>query len=166
MLIRNTFRFEESDDDALEKIRIKENITKTKAINNILKLGLEAYFNENKTSETKKDLSVRFDDLEKKMEEIDLKSFRTNIFLADFVREFFQDNDKLTSFNNNILDKMDEYKKQIQLIPQLGIIALKYVKEISNRKIPGQFCDEIKAAHLAIMDKKFYQLGIVSKVSK
>ena len=48
---------------------------------------------------------------------------------------------------------MDEYKKQIQLIPKLGVIALKYVKEISNRKIPAQFCDEIKSAHLDIMDK-------------
>jgi hypothetical protein len=87
----------------------------------------------------------------KKMEEIDLKSFRTNIFLADFIKEYFQDND-------NILDKIDEYKKQIQLIPKLGIIALKYVGGISNRKIPAQFCDEVKAAHLAMMNEKQDQL--------
>jgi hypothetical protein len=148
-----SFRVKHTILDTLDKIKIKEKITRTDALDKVLALGLEAYFKENETSGTKKDLSIRFDDLEKKMEEIDLKSFITNTFLADFVKEYFQDNEKFTSFNNNILDKMDEYKKQIQLIPKLGIIALKYVKEISNRKIPTQFCDEIKTAYLAIMDK-------------
>jgi hypothetical protein len=88
------------------------------------------------------------------MKDLDYKSFRINISLTEFIKENFQDNVKFASFNNNISNKMDEYKKQIKLIPKFGIIILKYVNDISNRKIPGKFCDEIKSAHLAIMGKK------------
>jgi metal-responsive CopG/Arc/MetJ family transcriptional regulator len=166
-----SFRLEKSVCDSLDKIKIKEKISRTDAIDKILKLGLEEYFKENKTGESEKiekKLAPKFDEIQKNFESlsgqmkdlstqtmgVDLKSYRMNIFLTDFVREYFQDNDKFTSFNNNILDKMDEYKKHIQHISKLGIIALKYVEGISNRKIPAQFCDEIKAAHLAMINEK------------
>ena len=162
MLIRNTFRFEKSDDDALEKIRIKENITKTKAINNILKLGLESYFNKpNESENDEKKMSSRFDAVEEKIKalsvqikDVDLKSFRMNLFITDFAKAFFEDDEKFNHLNDGMVGKLEKYKIQIKYIPKLGFVVLKYMKSILNKNIPTQFYSEIDDIYSAMSNKK------------
>ncbi len=171
MLVRNTFRFEKKDDDALEKIRIKENITKTKAINNIIKLGLEAYFNKNETGEAEKidkKLAPKFDEIQKKFESlsgqmkdlsiqnmgVDLKSYRMNIFLTDFAKAFFSDDDKYNILNEGTNNEVEKYKFRIKYAPKFGVIVFNYLKAILKRDIPNQFYSEIEEAYSIILKEK------------
>ena len=164
MEIQQTCRVPKSIDDAIKKIIISKKISKNKAMNEIIQLGLEVYFNENKSSESEK-IETKFDELQnnfqKKMQElstqikaVDLKSFRMNVFLTDLAKDIFQDNDKFISFNKGVLGKLDDYKKELKLIPQFGLIVLKYMKDISNKNVPIQFYSEIEKTYSAMMNEK------------
>ena len=168
MKVQATCRFEKEDDDAIEKISIKENIKKSAATMKIFKLGLEAYYKENKASESEKiekNLAPKFDKLQEKMQEkfqelstqikdVDLKSVRMNVFLTDLAKDIFQDNDKFISFNNDVLSKLDDHKKRIKYIPPFGLIVLKYMKDISNKSAPIEFYSEIGKIYSAMINEK------------
>jgi hypothetical protein len=164
MLVKNSYRIEKSIDVMIDKVCIKENIVKSHAVKKLIQLGLEVYFNENKSSESEK-IETKFDELQnnfqKKMQDlstqikaVDLKSFRMNIFLTDLAKDIFQDNDKFISFNKGVLGKLDDYKKELKLIPQFGLIVLKYMKDISNKNVPIQFYSEIEKTYSAMMNEK------------
>lgn len=160
-----TCRFEKSVDDAIDKITIKENTTKNKVMNKIIQMGLDAYFKKNETSENdkiEKKLAPRFDEIEQKMQffsdqmkDLDLKSYRMNIFITDFAQAFFEGNEKFISLNNDVLNKVKSYRIQIKYIPKLGWIVLKYMQNILKQDIPDQFYSDIKDTHIAMNKKDF-----------
>lgn len=164
MKVKNSFRIEKTSDDALEKIRIKEKITKTDAINNIIQLGLEAYLNKKETSESaeiEKSLSPRFDviqeqfdSLSDQIKDFDLKSYRLNIFLIELAKKYFDDPEKYISFDSLITKKVEGYKKQIKYVPELGIVVLKYLKSILGKNIPDQFFSEIETIYSSMKNQK------------
>jgi hypothetical protein len=168
MKIKSSFRLEKTNDDAIEKIRIKESITKTDAVNNILKLGLEAYFNKNETEKFEKKLEPKFDEIQKKFEflsgqmkdlstqtlGVDLKSYRMNIFLTDFAEAFFDDDDKFNLLKERTTKEVIKYRSHIKYAPKFGIIVLSYLKAILMRDIPSRFYSEIEAAYSVMAEKK------------
>jgi metal-responsive CopG/Arc/MetJ family transcriptional regulator len=166
-----SFRLEKSVCDSLDKIKIKEKISRTDAIDKILKLGLEEYFNKNETGEAgkiEKKLELKFEEIQKnfeslsgKMEElstqtmgVDLKSYRMNIFLTDFVKVLFDDDEKFNNLNAGMIAKVEEYKFRINYAPRFGIIVFKYLKGILKKNIPVQFVSEIEEAYSIMLKEK------------
>lgn len=159
-----SFRIENSVIDSLDKIKIKEKISKTEAFDKILKLGLEVYFNENKPSESEKiekKLSPKFDELQEKIQElstqikdVDLKSYRMNVFLTDFANIFFDKPDKFKVLNQGINTQMENYKINVKHIPKLGFIVLKYIQNILNKNPSDEFYSEIERSYSEMINKK------------
>jgi uncharacterized metal-binding protein len=84
MEIQQTCRLPKSIDDAIKKIIISKNISKNKVMNEIIQLGLEAYFKKTRTDEDmkiEKRLLPKFSEIQEKIESlsaqvkgVDLKS--------------------------------------------------------------------------------------------
>ncbi|MFZ2634186.1 MAG: hypothetical protein WA081_17370 [Desulfosalsimonadaceae bacterium] len=164
MEVKHTCRIPKIFDDAISKIVISKNTTKNKALNEIIQLGLEAYFKKNEPSgseKIEKSLSLKFDEIQEKLgslsdqvKDVDLKSYRLNLFMTEFVNVYFDNHDKFISFNNGVLSKLEEYKNQIKFIPQFGFVVLKYMKNILNKDIPDQFYSEVQKIYLAMKNKE------------
>ena len=164
MMKQFTCRFEKVVDDAINKITIKENITKNKAMNKIIQLGLDEYFKKTKTTEDvkiEKSLSPKFEEIKEKIESlsaqikgVDLKSYRMNVFITDFAEAVFDDNDKFKNLNDGTRREVEKFKIQEKQMPKLGSVVLKYMKNILNKNLPDQFYSEIKDISLAINNKK------------
>jgi hypothetical protein len=164
MEVKNTCRIEKADDDAINRIVVKEKLSKNKALIKIIKLGLNAYFNEKpvpkkENSEDKflseiDDLQQKIQDLSLQITDVDLKSYRMNLFITDFAKLFFEGTDKFDSLNQELLVKMERYKTQIKYTPKLGFVVLKHIKDILNRNIPDEFYSEIENISMAMINKK------------
>ena len=164
MEIKNTCRIPESVDDALNKIVVSKKITKNKAMNEIIQLGLEAYFKKTTTDEDmkiEKSLSPKFEEIKEKIESlsaqikgVDLKSYRMNVFITDFAEAFFDDNDKFKNLNDGTKREVEKFKIHEKQMPKLGSVVLKYMENILNKNLPDQFYSEIEAICLGMNDKK------------
>jgi hypothetical protein len=164
MLIKNTIRLEKPDDDAIEKIKIKENIKKSVAINRIIKLGLEEYYKQKIDSgNTKIDpgVSPKFDELHEKIQalsdqikDVDLKSYRMNIFVSDFAKAMINDAEKFSALYDGVVKQFEAYKIQLKHTPKLGFVVLKYIKNILAKNIPDQFYSDVEKIYWAIIEGK------------
>jgi len=164
MEVKHTCRIPKISDDAINKIVISKKTTKNKALNEIIQLGLELYFKKVEPSgseKIEKSLSLKFDEIQEKLgslsdqvKDVDLKSYRLNLFMTEFVNVYFDNHDRFISFNNGVLSKLEEYKNQIKFIPQFGFVILKYMKNILNKDIPDQFYSEVEKIYLAMKNKE------------
>jgi hypothetical protein len=85
---------------------------------------------------------------------VDLKSYRMNIFLTDFVKVLFDDDEKFNNLNAGMIAKVEEYKFRINYAPRFGIIVFKYLKGILKKNIPVQFVSEIEEAYSIMLKEK------------
>lgn len=164
MKVKNSFRVEKSIDDALEKIKIKKKISKTEAINEILELGLEEYYKQKTDSgNTKIDpcVSPKFDELHEKIQalsdqikDLDLKSYRMNIFVSDFAKAMINDAEKFSVLYDGVVKQLEAYKIQLKHTPKLGFVVLKYIKNILAKNIPDQFYSDVEKIYWAIIEGK------------
>jgi hypothetical protein len=164
MEIKNTCRIPESVDDALNQIVVSKKITKNKAMNEIIQLGLEAYFKKTKTDEdmkTEKKLLSKFSEIQEKIEflsvqvkGVDLKSYRMNVFITDFAEAFFDDNDKFKNLTDGTRREVEKFKIQEKQMPKLGSVVLEYMQNILNKNLPDQFYSEIEAIYSGMNNKK------------
>jgi len=164
MEVQFTCRYSKATDDSINKVVIKKKKSKNKVMNEIIQLGLEAYLNKKDTSESEKiekNLKPRFDEIQEQfnslsdlIKDFDLKSYRQNIFITEFVRNYFDDPEKFISFDNLITKKVEGYKKQIKFVPELGIVVLKYLKKILEKNIPDQFYSEVESIYLSMKKQK------------